>query len=436
MNALVPPACQWPRGPLNKLHEAACVGSVELMGALLAEGSIDVNQGCPFGDTPLMIAADQGPPSMTKLLLSKSADASPANDEGCTALHFAARKGRLAATRMLMKAGAKLESRTGQGLTPLHTAAAGGHAIVMRELIEAGARVDNRMLNEQTPLYVAASGGHTDAVKELLRAKANPLLGPMLAPDETSTPLDSAAHGGHLEVLRELITWFRIAGRGGSNDVVRAVHVAVSKDRVDVMAVLFDGGLVDAGEVLLGSTLSGSAACLKFLLQQQDHGNLAAYVNVFDHVGRTPLLCSVASGLCPPSFVRLLLDAGADTTVAARFWMPREGGVFHGTPLAFAARSLRTKKVGGTSATEKQLHELEGIRRLLLQAEAVHAVSWLWASGSRCNANRTRRRCGTATLSTQLRTMVPTMRRSAQARRVVLTTAFRLFLLRRYSTKP
>lgn len=43
-------------------------------------------------------------------------------------------------------------------------------------------------------------------------------------------------------------------------------------------------------------------------------------------------------------------------------------------------RSLREKTLLGENATKEQLNGLEGIRRLLLRVEAVHATSWLWQS--------------------------------------------------------
>lgn len=57
--------------------------------------------------------------------------------------------------------------------------------------------------------------------------------------------------------------------------------------------------------------------------------------------------------------------------------------VFDGTSLALATNNIREKKfAGGKDGTEEQLHRLAGIRRFLLQVEAVHAVSWLSPSGT------------------------------------------------------
>lgn len=52
--------------------------------------------------------------------------------------------------------------------------------------------------------------------------------------------------------------------------------------------------------------------------------------------------------------------------------------VFNGTPWLSPTTTSSARRVGGKDATEEQLNKLEGIRRLLLRAEAVRAVSWLW----------------------------------------------------------
>lgn len=75
--------------------------------------------------------------------------------------------------------------------------------------------------------------------------------------------------------------------------------------------------------------------------------------------------------LLSPRVVRLLTDAGADTTSTP-------AGYNFRTLLTCIHERLGENKVGGEDATEEQLHRLEAVRRLLLQEKAVHAGSWLW----------------------------------------------------------
>lgn len=429
MPAPVPPARQWPRDLRDGLHYwAAYCGRNDLIDTILAGESMNVDHRGPRGITPLMIAADQGLLNTTELLLRKEADVFLANGEGSTALHLAAMKGHVETTKMLVKAGSRLETKNPAGLTPLHLASSYGRSEVMRALIEAGAKVDSRVPDGQTPLWAAAAGGHMDAVKELTRAGANPLLGPAILPGgRNHFPLQAASLVGHSEVVRELIAWYGVAGCGGVLALRDALHLAAENGNdVAVVTALFDEGLPDKGQVLITAAANGNEACVKFLLQQQQNkGNFSAYVNFVHTDGATPLLCSVGTHSSRPRIVRMLVDAGADTTLASPFHNLIEGGVFHGTPLALADRSLRTKRIAGRSASEKHLNKMELIRRVLLHVEAIHAVSWLWARVDPGIADFVRCTTRTKTLPTQLRTMLPILKQQAGARRVVLAAAFR-----------
>lgn len=91
------------------------------------------------------------------------------------------------------------------------------------------------------------------------------------------------------------------------------------------------------------------------------------------------------------------------------------------TPLGLVDRCLLMKIDGGRPATDQQLNALEAIRRLLLQVEVVHAMSWLWHNGApslpeaaAAEASRTARP------TTPLTLMMPTLRRRAARRGVLL----------------
>lgn len=65
--------------------------------------------------------------------------------------------------------------------------------------------------------------------------------------------------------------------------------------------------------------------------------------------------------LVSPSVVRLLVDAGVDTTSV--FSIANAGGVnTHGTALDYTNTYLHEKKVRGMELTEEQLHRLEAIQ--------------------------------------------------------------------------
>lgn len=239
----LPPGRHVTRGPRNELHKAVRDGSAERTEALLATGSINVNQGDDKGVTPLIVAAGVGNLRVVKILLDRGADALVVTDEGVTALHFSSGRGHLAIVKMLLKAGADAEGKS-EGLgAPLHMAAEKGHWEVMRALIEAGGSPDSQRVDGRTPLFLAAQNGHVDAVREPLRANANPLLPATNPAGCTYIALDIAAELGYVDVVRELLQQLRIEGCGGASGGVNALKSAAKSQHISTMAVLIDAGV-------------------------------------------------------------------------------------------------------------------------------------------------------------------------------------------------
>ena len=122
--------------------------------------------------------------------------------------------------------------------------------------------------------------------------------------------------------------------------------------------------------------------------------------------------------------MRLLVDGGAHTA-AVRLMNSDGVMVFNGTPLDLAICMLREKKIDGNDATEEQLHRLERIRRLLLQVEAVHAVSLLWPVSTPSMIRTAEGTSRTVVASTPLKMMLPILRRRARRRRMLLAALLR-----------
>lgn len=424
------PRGHWLPDPTHTLHHAAVAGSTELTHILLEKGQVDIDQRDPKrkGRSPLMLASLKGYSRVVRVLLNNGARTSAVDDTGYTALLLAAQYGHLAVVKMLLKEGADPKAATtGDGHTALHLAAHGGHSTSMKTLIEAGVSVDSRSLDGTTPLFFAADEGHMDAVRVLLEANANPLLTEYTRNGTAFRPyvaLDAAAQHGHSAVVRELIQQRGINGCAGVSGGVEALSVAAQKQHLDIMAMLTNAGVVDTGTVLMICAGHGLEASTKFLLQQHD-GKATGGVGYVDSktgnaLGVTPLLSSIGSSR--PRVVRLLVDAGADTTSAVLLEDARGGVFFNDTPLALTTRCLRERKLAEKHYTEMDLHRLEAIRRLLLRVEAVRAVSWLWPSDARAIAHAadgTTARAKTASMP--LRTILPILRQ--RSRRPVLFVA-------------
>ena len=352
------------------------------------------------------------------------------NDDGLDALHISAREGYLAVTKLLVKAGADLEARTADRhkLTALHHAARGGHLEVVSMLVEAGANPNSRADLGTTPLYLMATAGDLDGVRVLLRAGADP----MLATTNPRTgdgfvPLDTAARNGHSEIVSELIQRFGIGGCGGAGGGTTALEIAASEPHLEIMEMLTSAGVADVGYALLSAAKNGHDGNVKLLLQQEEVGSRLGYVDVQDWSGRTPMVYAVECAKFASSrVVRLLVDAGADATSAVQATDLESEAVFTGTPLAFATRALRQKKVRGEEATEDELNSLEATRRLLLRLEAVHATSWLWPSAVPSVVRSAPKGSSrTKTSTTPLALGLPVLRRRARRRGVLLRPLLR-----------
>ncbi|CBJ32400.1 EsV-1-199 [Ectocarpus siliculosus] len=331
---------------------------------------------------------------------------------------------------MLVEAGAPLEVATKQQLcTPLQIAAVNGCAASMTTLLEAGANLNSRRFDGATPLFLAAWEGNVDAVRLLLLAKVDPLLTPHLGTSErASLPLDVAAGLGHLEVVNELIRQVGIGGCGGSSGGVRALQQAARNKHLDMLTVLTNAGVVDTGlargrRIWRRGPLEVSVGAGK---GEENHG----WTCVCEHPQRCRFdAIACWHQRCRPRVVRLLVEAGADTTST----VPIDGlpGTDNITPMGLTMLLLHD--LGTEPLTEEQLNALEAIHRLLLRVEALHAVSWLWSSDiCNCTYSTAQGTDRTTSKSTAGTPLVLTMRQRARSKEREVPLA----ALLRYSSKP
>ena len=345
-------------------------------------------------------------------------------DGGQTALHAASQAGHPAVAIELVKAGAKLEHKDSHGKTPLHMAADVGQCGVMLALIESGANVNCRGPDGATPLYSVAWSGHVDGINVLLHAKADPLLRRADAVSGISSgPLDAAVYNGHCEAARELVQQLGISMCGGPTGGMQALELAAETSRADIMGVLMDAGVVDTGMALVVAAELCREASVKFLLERHKRGNTrrgSGYVNHRSKSGRTALFNAIVSKRPSPRIARMLIDAGADGASPVR--VLDTGGVLNTmTPLELTADMFKEKSKRETNDdAEERRNRLDAIRRLLLQLDAVHARSWLWAGdaaavGAYAAGEGTRASGGTKTPTTSvpLVHMLPVLRRRA-----------------------
>ena len=335
----------------------------------------------PRGPTnDLHKAAKDGSVKRAVALLSRgsSLDINQGTPDGFTALMVGAVRGYSSIVRILLNKGADTSVATDTGITALNFSAAHGHRDASALLIEAGADLQSRTSEGFTPLHQAAQNGHWEVVTALVNAGAD--LEATCSGD--LTPLHVAAHEGHWEVVTALVN----AGadlQATCSVGFTPLHVAAHEGTVDVATALVKAGA-------------------------DPEANRCG--------GITPLHLAADAGLS--TLVRAMIDAGAHSDTRD----------FSGeTPLDSVSRKLRAKKTGDKddAAEEDRLRRLDGVRRLLLRVEAVHALSWLWhthvpifdgaAEGGRAQI----------VSSTSLTMMLQALRRRASRRVLLLRGVFR-----------
>lgn len=166
--------------PLD-LPEAAAVGDLERVAALLEANPSLAAEPAPDGFTPLVLAAWLGHTRVAAELLDRGADKDqPArNPTAMTPLHAAASSpddaAALATARLLLERGASLEAIGAGGFTALHLAASQGHRELVELLLEKGAEAGAPSDTDATALDLAAERGFNDIVRLLERHAASSL---------------------------------------------------------------------------------------------------------------------------------------------------------------------------------------------------------------------------------------------------------------------
>ncbi len=151
------------------IHEAAALGTVARIEALLSEDAAAVNAWSPDGFQPLQLAAFFGRREAAALLLARGGDVNTHanNSFKVAALHAALAGPTPDIARSLIDAGADVNARQQAGVTPLQEAANNGNVDLIRLLVERGADPSAKDDQGQSAADWARKGGHPE-VTELL----------------------------------------------------------------------------------------------------------------------------------------------------------------------------------------------------------------------------------------------------------------------------
>ncbi len=154
------------------IFEAATLGQLERVKAVLADDSMLMNAYAQDGFYPLGLACFFGQTAVAEYLITHGADVNqPArNPQLVRPIHAASANGNLSLVRLLVEHGVDVNAKQSNDFMPLHNAAQIGNLEMAKLFLEKGAEVNAASKDGKTPLYFAVEGKH-EAVAALLRER-------------------------------------------------------------------------------------------------------------------------------------------------------------------------------------------------------------------------------------------------------------------------
>ncbi|KAF5491628.1 Ankyrin repeat and SOCS box protein 3 [Colletotrichum siamense] len=275
---------------LSPLFIACKLGLLRVTRQLLEDG-VDVNEGSGTHVSALFIASQEGHSEVVRLLLMHGADVSAGDDTSWSPLVAASREGRRETVRLLIGWGADVNAVSYTYGTAPKVASENGHRDIVRALIDRGADVNANIEGRNHPITLASSRGHVKVVQLLIDSGAT----------ANGHALYEASRNGHVGVVELLLDEdpallnhqsymenpaLQAALEGGHGRIVEILrshilcHAVIAEDYDSVEALLDEGASPD------------KSSCLG-----------------------TPL--KIAAGKRNVSIVKLLLQKGADISIAA-----------------------------------------------------------------------------------------------------------------------
>ncbi|CAL8312038.1 unnamed protein product [Lota lota] len=281
-------------------------GSLDIVQELIRRGA-NVNLDDVDCWSALISAAKEGHLEVVKELLENSAYLEHRDMGGWTALTWAAYKGRVEVTQLLLENGAN-PNTTGQqySVYPIIWAAGRGHADIVKLLLDNGAKVNCSDKYGTTPLIWASRKGHFESVMHLLENGAD-------VDQEganSMTALIVAVKGGFPDVVKELLKRnpnVNMTDKDGNT----ALMIAAKEGHTEIVQDLLDAGTYvnipdrSGDTVLIGAVRGGHVEIVKALLQKY------ADIDIRGQENKTALYWAVEKGNA--TMVRDILQCNPDT---------------------------------------------------------------------------------------------------------------------------
>ncbi|XP_065111961.2 kinase D-interacting substrate of 220 kDa B isoform X2 [Paramisgurnus dabryanus] len=286
-------------------------GSLEIVQELIRRGA-NVNLDDVDCWSALISAAKEGHVDVVNELLENSAYIEHRDMGGWTALTWASYKGRVDVARVLLENGGN-PNTTGQqySVYPIIWAAGRGHAEIVKLLLDHGAKVNCSDKYGTTPLIWAARKGHYDCVMHLLENGAD-------VDQEganSMTALIVAVRGGYTEVVKELLKRnpnVNMTDKDGNT----ALMIAAKEGYTEIVQDLLDAGTYvnipdrSGDTVLIGAVRGGHVEIVRALLHKY------ADIDIRGQESKTALYWAVEKGNA--TMVRDILQCNPDTETTTK----------------------------------------------------------------------------------------------------------------------
>ncbi|XP_068619263.1 uncharacterized protein [Battus philenor] len=213
--------------------------ALEVLRALVREGSASVEVRDADGRTPLLWAASAGSAAAVLALHQAGARVDDSDRDGLTALHCAAARGHTEALETLVGlCGARVDVVDSHGCTPLHYAAALGHADATSALLVHGADAHRQDRRGRSPAHTAAAKGQIETVRILGARGANL----WLRNSKGDLPLHEAVTSGRRELVKWLLDGRPSQVNATNHEGRTPLHLAAATDNADLCRLLLDRG--------------------------------------------------------------------------------------------------------------------------------------------------------------------------------------------------
>uniref|UniRef100_A0A3Q3XJV1 Uncharacterized protein n=1 Tax=Mola mola TaxID=94237 RepID=A0A3Q3XJV1_MOLML len=344
------------------------------------------------GQTPLMLAAEQGSLEIVQELIRRGANVNLDDVDCWSALISAAKEGHVEVVKELLENSAYIEHRDMGGWTALMWAAYKGRVEVTKHLLEHGANPNTTGQYSVYPIIWAAGRGHADIVKILLKngAKVN------CSDKYGTTPLIWAARKGHFDCVMHLLENGADVDQEGANSMT-ALIVAVKGGYAEVVKELLkrnpNVNMTDKD----GNTALTIAAKEGYTEIVQDLLDAGTYVNIPDRSGDTVLIGAVRGGHV--EIVRALLHKYADIDIrgqeskTALYWAVEKGNATMVRDILQCNPDTETCTKDGETPLIKatKMRSIETVELLLDKgakvsaADKVPAVQFVKTGGNSCS---------------------------------------------------